>query len=110
MLQMIVLVAHEKLSDPVGQNRSRSANRIIQFLEERVLAHSSNVHHAVDDDHWNQPDIQDHLPRCHADGDSKQSEQQQDLGGDPASIRVCPLSKSQNWNHYDVDRIADNQT
>ena len=51
VLKMVVLVAHEELSDAICQNRSRPPNRIIWLLEERVLAHSSDIHHGVDHDH-----------------------------------------------------------
>lgn len=63
MLKMIVFITHEPSDDRMSENTSSSLDVVGRVFEERVLAHSANVDHGVDEEHWNQPSMEQDLPR-----------------------------------------------
>src|SRR5688572_22860113 len=62
MLQVIVLVAHEKRRHPVREDRARAQDGVGLVFQERVLAHAANVDERIDDEHRNQPAVEQPKP------------------------------------------------
>src|SRR5688572_26280282 len=109
MFQMIVLVAHEKRGHAISQDGSGAKDWVGLVLQESVLTHAANVDKGVDDEHWNEPAMDEEQPREKEQGGCDQQEQQAEFKKDPAPSGGCSLAKTENRNGHNVGRITDNE-
>ena len=58
MLEMKILVAHEEPDERPREDRPRPPDLVAGVLEKRVLAHPPDIDQRVDDQHRNEPAMQ----------------------------------------------------
>src|SRR2546422_7627892 len=107
VLQMKILVAHEECDHGASEDRARAADGVLWLIEERVLAHASDVDQRVDEDHGQGPGM--HEP-CSRNGRKEYCRDQEDekprLEEGPETIGFFTVAQGEKRDRGDVGRVA----
>src|SRR5947207_3290586 len=109
MFEVIIFVAHEEGGDSVGQDRSGAEDSIGLMFEERVLAHAANIDERINNDHGDEPGVNQPEWRYECDRDGDQYSKESHFEQNPTASGQRPVSIAEDRYGDDVRGITDDQ-